>query len=194
MLVFRLDLGNGKGGGSLLVDNSSQTALALDNGVRDSHLAAEGREPDNDFNGVNVVGNEDELSLLGLNEGSDVVDTVLDNNGLLASGGLARLGGSFGSGRKTGLLFGLGLRAVLGEKLEGLGSSVLVEGLGELVDRRGNLETLTQDGSLALKTDVFRPLDKAGQVALGLNVASYKNKFNLAFGPFLSHKKKQNQN
>ena len=43
---------------------------------------------------------------------------------------------------------------------------VLVEGLGELVDRRRHLEALLQDGALALHANVARPLDDTREVAL----------------------------
>lgn len=49
-------------------------------------------------------------------------------------------------------------------------TSVLVQSLGELVDRRGNLQTLPQDDLLALETDILGPLDETAKVTLGLNV------------------------
>jgi hypothetical protein len=155
----------------LLVDNGTETGLALHDGVGDTHLAAESGEEDNQLNGVNIVGDEDEGSLLVLNEADDVVETVLDVVGLLGdillllaiSDGGSLLG-------ETLLLLGLGLRAVLGEELEGLGSSVAVQGVLELSDRRRNLQAHVQNLLLALEADIFGPLDEAGQVALGLDV------------------------
>ena len=82
---------------------------------------------------------------------------------LLFSGGLS---GSL----KTSLLLLLGLGTVLVKELEQLGSSVLVEGVRELGDRGGNLETLAEDDLLALKADVFGLLHEAGEVLLGLDV------------------------
>jgi len=153
------------------VDNSSQTGLALYDGVRDTHLAAEGGKEDNQLNGVNVVGDEDKRSLLVLNETNNVVETVLDIVGLLADVLLLlALGDGGGLTLETLLLLGLGLRAVLVEELEGLGSGVAVQCVLELGDRRGNLETEVQDLLLTLQTDVLGPLDEAGQVALRLNV------------------------
>jgi len=40
----------------------------------------------------------------------------------------------------------------------------------ELSDRRRNLETLVQNGLLALKTDVFRPFDETAKVSLRLDM------------------------
>jgi hypothetical protein len=44
---------------------------------------------------------------------------------------------------------------------------VLVKGLGEVVDARGHLNALLQDGLLALNAHVARPLNIAREVALG---------------------------
>jgi len=83
-LVLGADLGEGNNGGGLLVDDRAETGLALDDGVRDTHLLAEGRKEDNELDGVDVVGDEDERSLLVLNQADDVVETVLGGVGLLA--------------------------------------------------------------------------------------------------------------
>lgn len=40
----------------------------------------------------------------------------------------------------------------------------------ELCDGRGDLETLVKDDLLALKADVLRPLDEAGEISLRLDV------------------------
>lgn len=153
------------------MDDCSETSLALDDGVRNTHLAAESGEEDNQLNGVDVVSNKDERGLLVLNETNNVVETILDGVGLLGDI-LLLLALSNGGGllEETLLLLSLGLRAVLVEELEGLGSSVAVEGVGELGNRRRDLETHVQDLLLALKTDVFGPLDEAGKVALGLDI------------------------
>jgi len=49
---------------------------------------------------------------------------------------------------------------------------VLVEGLLELVKGGRDLQSLEEDPLLALVADVLGPLDEAGQVALGLDVAT----------------------
>ena len=155
----------------LLVDDRAETGLALDDGVGDTHLAAEGGEEDDELNGVDIVGDEDESGLLGLNEGDNVVETVLDNVGLLADVLLLlALGDGGGLLGKTLLLVGLGLRAVLVKELEGLGGGVAVKNVLELGDRRRDLQAHVQDLALALQTDVGGPFDEAGQVATGLDV------------------------
>jgi hypothetical protein len=70
-------------GGGLLVDDGAETSLALDNNVRHTHLAAKGREEDNELDGVNIMSDDNEGRLLGLNEGNRVVKTVLDEERLL---------------------------------------------------------------------------------------------------------------
>lgn len=143
LLVLGPDLGDGNSGGSLLAGDQTEPGLALHDNVRDTHLPAESGEEDNELNGVNVVGNDNELSLLGLDEGNNVVKTVLGEDGLLGvgSGGLVTLLLSLlGLSKETSLLllgrFGL----VLVEELEELSGGVLVKGVGELGDRRGDLE------------------------------------------------------
>jgi len=153
------------------VDDGTETSLALDNGVRDTHLAAESGEEDNQLNGVDVVSDQDERSLLVLNETNDVVETVLDVVGLLADILLLlALSDSGGLGVETVLLLDLGLGAVLVEELEGLGGGVAVQGALELSDGRRNLQAEVQDLLLALETDILGPLDEATEVALGLDV------------------------
>ena len=82
-MVLALDVLEGEDGRSLLVDNRAKTGLALDDDVGDTHLAAESGEEDNKLDGVNIVGDDDKGSLLGLDEGNTVVQTVLDEEGLL---------------------------------------------------------------------------------------------------------------
>jgi hypothetical protein len=49
---------------------------------------------------------------------------------------------------------------------------VLVDSLGELVDDGRDLESLHENTLLSLDSDVLGPLHEAGQVALGLDVAT----------------------
>jgi hypothetical protein len=170
-LVLGADLGDGEDGSGLLVNDGSETGLALDDAVGNTHLAAKSGKEDNQLNGVNIVGDEDQGSLLVLDQTNNVVKTVLDSVGLLGHillllsllDGLSLLD-------ETRLLLGLGLRAVLVEDTEDLGGQVLVGGVLELSDRRRNLQAHVEDLLLALKTDILGPLDETGEVALGLDV------------------------
>lgn len=155
----------------LLVDHCAETRLALHDGVRNTHLAAESGQEDDQLNGVDIVGDEDQGSLLVLNKADDVVETVLDDVGLL--GDILLLLALLDGGsllEETLLLLGLGLRAVLVEELEGLGGGVLVEDVLELGDRRGDLQAHVEDLLLALEAHILGPLDHAGDIALGLDV------------------------
>ena len=143
LLVLGSDVVNGDDGGGLLAGDKSETGLALDNDVWDTHLPAESGEEDNELDRVNIVGNDDELGLLGLDKGDNVVETVLGEDGLLGvlGGGLVTLLlTGLGLGKKTGLLLLGRLRLVLVEQAEELGGGVLVQSLGELGDRWGDLE------------------------------------------------------
>lgn len=155
----------------LLVNDGTQTGLALDDGVRNAHLAAKRGQEDDELNGVDIVGNQDQRSLLVLDQTNDVVQTVLDSVGLL--GDILLLLALFDCGgllQKTLLLLDLGLRAVLVEELEGLGGGVLVQNMLELGDRGGNLQAQVEDLLLALEADVLGPLHHARDIALGLDV------------------------
>lgn len=153
------------------MDDSAETGLALDDGVRDTHLLAEGRKEDDELNGVNIVGDEDKRSLLVLDQTNNVVETVLGSVGLLGDILLllALLDGG-GLLEETLLLLGLGLRAILVEELESLGGGVLVENVLELGESRGNLQAHLKDLLLALEADVLGPLDHTAHVTLGLDV------------------------
>lgn len=153
------------------MDDRAETGLALNDGVRDTHLLAEGRKEDNELDGVNIIGDEDERSLLVLNQADDVVETVLGSVGLLADVLLLlALLDSGGLLEETLLLLGLGLRAVLVEELESLGGGVLVENVLELGKSRGDLQAHLKNLLLALQANVLGPLDHTAHVALGLNV------------------------
>ena len=153
------------------MDDGTETSLALDDGVGDTHLAAERRKEDNEFNGVDIIGDEDKRSLLVLNETNNVVEAILDSVGLLAYV-LLLLSFLDGGGllEETLLLLGLGLRSVLVEELESLGSSVAVEDVLELGERRGDLEAHGDDLLLALKADILGPLHHARDIAAGLDI------------------------
>lgn len=153
------------------MDDCSETGLALHDGVGDTHLLAQRGQEDDELDGVNIVGDEDQRSLLVLDEADNVVQAVLDSVGLLADVLLllALLDGG-GLLQETLLLLGLGLGAVLVEQLEGLGGGVAVEDVLELRQSRRNLQAHLEDLLLALEADILGPLDHATEVSLGLDV------------------------
>lgn len=76
--VFLSDFGQGKNGGVLLVDKLSKGSFSLNKAVWDVHLSAEGGEPDDEFDGVNVVSNDNKLGFFVLNELGDMIQAELD--------------------------------------------------------------------------------------------------------------------
>lgn len=172
LAVLAANILEGQNSSGLLMDDGAEASLGLDDNIRHTHLAAESREEDDELNRVDIVGNDNEVRLLGLDEGDGVVEPVLDVHRLLGVLvlGLLGLGGGLGSSINAGLLLLLGLGAVLVQKLEQLGRRVLVKGVVELSDSGRDLEALVEDDLLALEADVFGPLDKASKVRLVLDV------------------------
>ena len=111
-LVLTLDVLEGQDSSGLLVNDRAETSLALDDHIRDAHLATERGEEDDELDGVDIVCNSNEGSLLGFDEGNNVVETVFDKERFLVLGCLLLLGGGLGDGLETFLLLGLALGAV----------------------------------------------------------------------------------
>lgn len=153
------------------MNDCAETCLALDDGVWDTHLAAESWKEDDQLNWVDIVGDKDEGGLLVLNKTDNVVETVLDGIWLLGDI-LLLLSLLDGGGllEETLLLLGLGLWAVLVKKFKSLTSSVAVKDVLELGDGRWDLQTKVEDLLLALKTDILGPAHHAREVATWLNV------------------------
>lgn len=134
------------------MNDCAETGLVLHDDVWNTHLAAKGGKVDDKFDGVNVVGDDNEAGLLGLDKTDGVVQTVSDVDGPL---GVLVLGLTVSSGLCSGivkalLLLLLGLWSVLVEETEKLRGGVLVQSVVELVDGRWNLEALVEDDLLAL--------------------------------------------
>ena len=81
-LVLALHVLEGNDGSRLLVHNSTETSFAFDDDVGNAHLAAQSRQEDNQLYRVNIMANDDQGSLLGFDEGDDVVQAVFDEQGL----------------------------------------------------------------------------------------------------------------
>lgn len=153
------------------MDDRAESGLALDDGIRDTHLSAESRDEDDQLNWINIVGDEDQSSLLVLNQADNVVETILDSIWLLAD--IFLLLALFDGGgllQQSLLLLRLALGSVLVEELERLAGGVAVEDVLELGDRRWDLETEVEDLLLALQADILRPLHHAREVSSGLDV------------------------
>lgn len=115
--IFLVDFGKGNSGSSLHVDELAEAGLSTEEAVRNVLSSAEGGKMNNGLNGVDVVGNNNELGLALLNKSSHVVKSELDVDGLGSFAGTTLLS----CGLKAELLLLLGLGLVLGEELEELG-------------------------------------------------------------------------
>jgi len=82
-LIFRSNILDGKDCGSLLVNNGAQSSLVLNDDVRYAHLAAKGWNEDDQFDGVNVIGNDDQIGLFGFDQCHAMIQTILDKERLL---------------------------------------------------------------------------------------------------------------
>ena len=111
-LIFAFDVLESKNSSGLLVHDGTEASLALDDHIRNTHLAAESGEEHDEFDGVDIVCDDDERRLLGFGEGNTMIETMLDKERLLVFGSLLLLGGSLGDALETSLLLSLGLRAI----------------------------------------------------------------------------------
>lgn len=169
--VLLAGTGQSDSGGSLFVDEFTKSCLTLDEAVWDFLLSAEGWEPHDELDWVDIVSNDDELGLLVFDEVSDVVKTVfqdlwLSSLVLLLSSGNFILSGS----QKSLLLLFLAFSGVLGEESEQVAGLVGFQGVGELIDGWWDLQSLHKDSLLTLELDVSWPSDESGQVATMLDV------------------------
>ena len=160
LLVLGSDIVNCNHSRSLLASDQTKTAFAFNNAVsrshqvqhstssrddvdsRHTHLPAKSGEEDDELNGVNIIGNDNEFSLFGLDKGNNVVETVFGKDGFLGvfGGGLVTLLlPLFSLGKETSLLLLRRFRLVLVQELEELSSSVLVKSVRELGNGRGDL-------------------------------------------------------
>merc|ERR1712004_618943 len=150
----------------------TETGFAFDDAVGNVHLSAEGREEYNDLNWVDIMSDNDELSLFPLNKVDDPVDALSEN-----SWPWGRLVGftsssSFSPSNEPLFLLLFVFRGVFAGEFEELSGGLLVQGLVELVQSWGNLEPLLDDGSLPLEFDVFGPSDESGEIPFRLDVTT----------------------
>ena len=76
--VFLSDISQGNASSVLLVNQSSQISSSSNKTVRDVHLSAKSGEPNDEFNWIDVAGNDNQLSFSLLYEFSDVVQTEFE--------------------------------------------------------------------------------------------------------------------
>lgn len=115
--VVVIDISDGQTGGSLEADELAELALALHDAEGHVLLAAEGGQPADQLEGVDVGGDHDKLGLSLLDEGGHLVETELEHVGLLALVGLA-VNLVLGGLGESGLLLGGFLGGVVLEESE----------------------------------------------------------------------------
>ena len=68
---------------SFLVNDSAETSFAFYNDIRNTHLATERRQEDDELDGVNIMSDDDESSLLGLDKSNNMIETIFDEQRFL---------------------------------------------------------------------------------------------------------------
>lgn len=120
-VILLAHLGEGDAGSGLGVDELAEACLALDEGIGDTLLSAEGGEEDEELDGINVVSHNNELGLALLNEFGNVVETELEDDGLGALLGVSATLLGLSLSLEAGLLLLVGLGLVLSEQFKELG-------------------------------------------------------------------------
>jgi len=166
--VFFVVLGDSNTGGGLLVNEFTESGLSSDEAVGDILLSAESGEEAHDFDGIDVVGNDNEFGNTVFNELSDVVETELEEDGLGSGLGITTIG----NGLESVVLGLAGLGRVLGEELKEVSSLRFLDSVGELGNAWWDLESLHEDSLLSLDSDVLGPSDESGEISLGLDVTT----------------------
>lgn len=82
-LVLALHVLNRQDSSGLLVDNGTKAGFPLYNDVGNTHLSAKCWEVDNQLDWVNIVSNDNQGRLLGLDESNSMIKPVLDEERFL---------------------------------------------------------------------------------------------------------------
>ena len=80
-IILTANLLDGNNGCRLLVDDRSEASLSLNDDVWDTHFSTESRKENDEFDGVDVMRDNDERCLLGLDQSNDVVEAIFRING-----------------------------------------------------------------------------------------------------------------
>jgi len=171
LLVFLAHSSEGNARDGLLVHKLTQPRLALDDAVWHILLSAECRQPANHLDGVDIVSDDDKLGRFLLDKSGDVIQAILQYDGLLAlvcTSGLLVLCHL----QKTSLLGFPSLRHVLLAQLQNMCGLVLVDGGIELIDGWGHLDAHEHDLLGTLQSHILWPPHESSEITLGLNVSS----------------------
>ena len=169
--ILLANRGQAHNSGVLLVDQSTESSLALENAEWDILLSAKGWEPADEFDWIDIVCDNNELCLLILDQRGDLMNTVLDGKRLLLITILAS-GLGFSDLLETSLLLLGCLWRILLQELQQFTSLVLVESVCELIDHWRNLNSLKKNLLLALEIDVLGPSDISSHIHARLDIIS----------------------
>jgi len=100
------------------VNDSAETSFAFYNDVGNTHLATEGGQEDDELYGVDIMSDDDESSLLGLDEGYNMIKTIFDEQRFLRVLGILIGNSSSSSSLETGLLLLRRLGTIFVKKFE----------------------------------------------------------------------------
>ena len=65
------------------MNDSAETSFAFYNDIRNAHFATKGGQEDDELDRVNIMSDDDESGLLGLDEGNNMIETIFDEQRLL---------------------------------------------------------------------------------------------------------------
>jgi len=157
-LAFRVNLHEGNSGTCLPVDQMPQPGLSLDDASGLPHLSTQGRQKNHQLNGVYIMGNHHQLSILVLHQGGDCIDPCLENRWFLSWDIPFASSFLLSMGQQPLFLLLLCLWPVLADEFKQLSRCLPVQGLNELVNGgRRYCEPLIEDDSLPLQPDVVGP-------------------------------------
>ena len=115
--VFLADISHSNACGSLEMTEFPEVGFSTEEAEGNALLPAEGGQEDDHLDWVDIMGDDNQLGLVLLNEGGHVVETILEMDRL---GGLATL--TFSFFLQAFFLVLLGFGAVFGEQFKELGS------------------------------------------------------------------------
>jgi hypothetical protein len=170
LFVLVLDFREGDTGALFSADQLSESGFTFDDAVWDVHLSAESWKVDNNLDWVDIVGDDNKLGLFSFDEVDDLVDSAVEGGWSLTWGVWLAFSSCFGSGYESLFFLGFVLWGVLGGQFEQLGGGLFVQGLGELVDGRWDLQSSLENRSLPLELDVGWPSNESGQISFWLDI------------------------
>jgi len=141
-LVFFSDSGDSDGSDGLFIAEFAESSLALDESEGNVLLSAEGWEPNDGLDGINIVSDEDELGFLFFNESGDFVKSVFNLVGGGLQSGLSVFSLSLGIFSESFSLLLSSLGSVVLEESQNSGGFISVECFGELIQCGRNLQSL----------------------------------------------------